>query len=272
MTQSRLMRQHQAAHMSEEVRNAADTIPKVMLTVFVINFTLIFPAILTVVYHCPSLEDALADTTTYPAIYVMRQAMTVPWITAVLVVILVVNVASCIVYLTAVTRDLFAFARDGGLPFSRWLSTIHPKRHIPVNAANVSGVVAVLLSMIYIGSPVAFYAITSLATVALLQCYALSIGCVLWRRINKPHTLPPAQWSLGKWGIPINAIAVAYSIWAFFWSFWPQATPVDAAGFNWASPIFIATLIVALIYYAFRARHRYAGPVTEVAGRRPHVT
>ena len=257
--------------MSEEVKDAASSIPKAMVTIYVVNFVLIFSAILTVCYHVPDLQAALNDPTTYPAIYVLRQSMSNAWILVILTLICLLNIASNIVYLAAVTRDLFAFARDQGLPFSKWLSTVHPKRHIPVNACNFSCAVAVLLSLIYIGSPVAFYAITSLATVSLLQCYCLSIGCVLWRRIVRPETLPPAKFSLGKWGVPINAAAVIYSLWAFFWSFWPQATPVTASGFNWASPIFVLVLIVAMIYFVFRARHRYFGPVTEVEGRTGHT-
>ena len=70
--------------------------------------------------------------------------------------------------------------------------------------------------MIYIGSPTAFYAITSLFTVALLQCYMFSIGSILWRRIRMPETIPEArQFSLGKWGIPVNAVAFVWCMWAF---------------------------------------------------------
>ena len=253
--------------MSEETRDSATSIPQSIMAVFGINFCLIFPAVLTVAYHITDLDAALNDSTTYPAIWVLRQAMGTHWITVILVIILLLNVASNIVYLAAVTRDLFAFARDKGLPFSAWISFIHPKRVIPVNATILSGVIAVLLSCIYIGSPVAFYAITSLSTVSLLQCYCLSIGCVLWRRIRHPETLPHAKFSLGKFGIPINAFAVVYSLYGFFWAFWPQATPVDAEGFNWASVIFVVVLIVALVYFQFRAKHRYFGPVTEVEGR-----
>lgn len=253
--------------MSEEVKEAASSIPKAMIAIYIVNFVLTFPAVVTVCYHVPDLQAALNDPTTYPAIYVLRQSMSTGWITVILVIICLLNVASNIVYLAAVTRDLFAFARDQGLPFSKWLSTVHPKRHIPVNACNLSCIVAILLSLIYIGSAVAFYAITSLLTVALLQCYCLSIGCVLWRRIAQPESLPPTRFSLGRWGVPVNAAAVLYSLWSFFWSFWPQASPVTASGFDWASPIFVTVLIVALIYFAFRARHRYVGPVTEVDGR-----
>ena len=70
---------------------------------------------------------------------------------------------------------------------------------------------------------------------------------VLWRRVYHPGTLPPSDFRLGRWGIPVNAMAVIYSFWAFFWCFWPEATPVDASGFNWSSPIFVSVLIIAMI-------------------------
>ena len=253
--------------MSEEVKDAAKSVPQAMLTIYVVNFVLFFPGILTVVYHIPVLEDALSDPTRYPVVYVLRQALSSGWVTAMLAIILLLDMASNIAYLAAVTRDLFAFARDRGLPFSSWLSELHPSRKIPVNACIFSSCIAVLLSMIYIGSPLAFYAITSLLTVALLQCYAVSIGCVLWRRIAHPETLPPAKFSLGKYGVLVNSLAVIYSIWAFFWAFWPQEYPITAAGYNWASPIFFATLTVAMVLFVFKGRHQYFGPVVAVAGR-----
>ncbi|KAK5694409.1 hypothetical protein LTR17_024831 [Elasticomyces elasticus] len=260
-----------AAHMSEEVRNASASVPKAMLYIYFCNFFLMFPAFLTVCYHIPDIDAALNDSTTYPAIYVLRQSMSPGWVTVILVIILLLNIASNMVYLTAVSRDLFAFARDKGFPFSKWLSTVHPTRKIPQNASTLSCGIAIVLGLIYIGSPVAFYAINSLLTVALLQCYCLSIGCVLWRRIYHPTTLPPSEFALGRWGVPVNALAVLYSFWAFFWCFWPQATPVTASGFNWSSAIFVAVLLIALIYFAFVARHHYVGPVTEVEGRKVHA-
>ena len=160
---------------------------------------------------------------------VMRQALSTTSISVLLALIALLSVASAINYYAAVTRDLFAFARDNGLPFSRWLSTVHPTKHLPIHAAQVSVVTATLLSLIYIGSDVAFYAITSLATVSLLACYTMSIGSVLWRRVYLPHTLPPAEFSLGRWGVPCNAAAVGFGVWSFFWSLWPQSVPVTVS-------------------------------------------
>lgn len=47
----------------------------------------------------------------------------------------------------------------------------------------------------------------------------------------------------------IKALAVLYSPWCFFWSFWPQSIPITATGFNWALVIFVSDIAVALVYY-----------------------
>jgi amino acid transporter len=73
--------------------------------------------------------------------------------------------------------------------------------------------------------------------------YTVSISCVLYRRIAHPDLLPPARWGLGRWGIPINVLGLAYALFSFFWSFWPTYTPVTAEGFNWSVVIFVAVLL-----------------------------
>lgn len=92
---------------------------------------------------------------------------------------------------------------------------IHPKYKAPVNAIYCTAAFSFLLSLIYIGSETAFYAITSLFTVALLQCYMFSIGSILWRRIYLPETIPESSFRLGRWGIPVNAWALLWCAWSF---------------------------------------------------------
>lgn len=262
-----LTKTRQIAHMAEEVQNASRVLPRAMISVYILNFALLFPAILTVCYHMPDLQAGLDDSTTYPAIYVMRQAMSTRWISVLLAVIAVIAFVSAINYFAAVTRDLFAFARDHGMPFSEWLGTIDSRKNLPIHAGQLSTVIAALLSLIYIGSPVAFYAITSLCTVSLVGCYTMSISSVLWRRIYLPHTLPPSQFSLGRWGVACNLCAVIFGTWSFFWSFWPQTSAVTASSLNWASPIFCSVLVFSVCHYYWKARHVYLGPVRKVEGR-----
>lgn len=194
--------------------------------------------------------------------------MSTGWVTVVLCITALLLIFSNITYLAAASRDLFAFARDKGLLFSSWLSMVDKCRPMPTNACILTCGISICLGLIYIGSIVAFYAIISLFTAALLQCCCLSIGCLLWCRINLSETLPPAQFSLGNFGTAINALAVTYAVWAYFWGFWPQMFPVTKISFNWASVIFVAVLILVMAYYGILGRKQYTGPVTLVEGRR----
>ncbi|ATY64228.1 GABA permease [Cordyceps militaris] len=260
-----------AVHMAEEVRNASSSVPRVVLSVFGINFFLNIATVVTLCYHMPDVSVALAEPTMYPAIWVLRQSMSDTWLTVLLVVQCIFLLFSNFSYLAAVSRDLFAFARDKGLPCSAWLAKVDKERKIPVNAYYLTGIFAALLSLLYLGSPVALYAIGSLLACAIMQCYCFSISCVLWRRIYHPETLPHAPFSLGRLGVPINVVAVLVVVWSFFWAFWPQEYPVTPSGFNWSVAIFVPTVAVALVYYVVKGRYEYEGPVVLVEGRKKHL-
>lgn len=85
----------------------------------------------------------------------------------------------------------------------------------------------------------------------------VSIACVLHCRICRPTLLPKAQWSLGRAGIAANVAALAYSTFAFFWSFWPNLSTVSFEEANWAIVIFPATLLAAKIDWDLRGKHVY---------------
>lgn len=238
-----------------------------MISVFGINFVLNLLTVFTITYHIPDIATALDDNSTCPAIWVLKQSMSKTWLTVLLVVQCIFILFSNISYLAAASRDLFAFARDQGLPLSAWLSKVDRDRKIPINTYILSTTFASLLSFIYIDNPVALYTIGSLLCCAIMQCFCFSISCVLWRRIFYPETLPYARFSLGRIGIPTNALVVVFVVWGFFWSFWPQTSPVTAAEFNWSVAIFVPTFVVALVYYLCEGRHVYDGPVALLEGK-----
>lgn len=121
-----------------------------------------------------------------------------------------------------------------------------------------------LLSLINIGSTVAFNAIVSLQLSSLMITYVVSVACVLYRRLNHPELLPKARWSLGRMGPAINGIALVYSSFIFFWCFWPLGTPVTLESFNWAILLFMTVLIASLATYFIKGRRVYVGPVALV--------
>jgi amino acid transporter len=64
---------------------------------------------------------------------------------------------------------MFAFARDRGLPAADFLSYVRPGWDIPLNSILVSMCITALLSLINLGSTVAFNAIISIGVVSLLS-------------------------------------------------------------------------------------------------------
>jgi amino acid transporter len=253
------------AHMAEEVTDAGRNVPNAMFWAYVSNGILGFILIITYNFTMTDVDAALNDPTEYPFIWLFRQAVSTGGVNALTIIILILVIASNISFNASTSRQTFAFARDKGLPFSSWIGKVHPTLHIPANAVALTCICSCLLALINIGSSTAFNAIISLQVCALMFSYTISISCVLFRRLYHPELLPQARWSLGKWGIPINAIGILYSIFAFFWSFWPNQTPVDAESFNWAIVLFAGTMIICGTMYFVHDRKVYTGPVVDVS-------
>lgn len=250
--------------MSEEVRDAGRFVPLAIVWGFAINGLLGIIMAITVLFATPSLNDALNDPTGFPIIYVFKQATSTAGVNGLTACILVPVILSTILFNVSTARQTFSFARDKGLPFSSWISKIDPKRKIPVNAIMLSCMIGALLSLINIGSSTAFNAIISLNVGSLMYSYTISIGCMIWRKLYRPHTLPPRRWSLGKYGLGINIVGLMYVMFGFFWSFWPGTTPVTLDTFNWSVVLFVGFLIISSTIYIFKGRHEYVGPVMDV--------
>lgn len=143
------------------------------------------------------------------------------------------------------------------------LLQISPTFTVPLNALFLSLIIVSLLSLINIGSSVAFNAIMSLGTAALLSSYIISISCVRLRRW-RDQPLPPARWSMGKFTPVIDSISILVLMVIFVFSFFPVTRHVTAQSMNWSIVIFSGVTLFAMAYYHAYARKVYRGPVERV--------
>lgn len=83
-----------------------------------------------------------------------------------------------------------AFARDGGLPFSRYLARVHKRLDVPLEALGLTTAVVTIFGLIFLGSTSAFNAIVSASVVALGVSYGIpiTINCLRGRK-----QLPPTR-------------------------------------------------------------------------------
>lgn len=250
--------------MSEEVKNASRYVPVAIAWGYFGNGILAVIVIVGLIFALPSVPDALRDDSGFPFLYVLRNIVSLSGVNALCAVILIPVIFSNILFNASTARQTYAFARDRGLPFSSWISHVDRRRRIPVRAIALSCIISGLLSLINIGSQVAFNAIISLNVAALMYTYAVSISCVIYRKVCCPETLPQRRWSLGRAGLLINIVGLLYVLFALFWSFWPPAPSTTAKDFNWSVVIFVSIFALSLLMYIFQGRRHYVGPVAAV--------
>jgi amino acid transporter len=113
-----------AAHISEEVRDAGLVIPRAMVISFFVNGFLGVIALVTFLFCIPSVYDALNDSTGYPILYVLRSSMSNETVTGLMAILLILMTASNIDFAASASRQIFALARDKGLPSSTWIAHV----------------------------------------------------------------------------------------------------------------------------------------------------
>ncbi len=205
--------------MSEELQDAAYTLPRILTAATAINGGLMFimcehsrcipirlygtcaKSSFSGITFCYTLGDGsilTEDTTGYSLISLFYQATgSFAATNAMTSIVIILSFFTCITIMAGSSRQLFAFARDRALPFSSWATAVRPGYDVPVNSVLTIFGLAVVLSLINIGSTLAFSIITSLGTGTLTLSYIITIGLVVWRKITGRPPLP-SRFNMGK--------------------------------------------------------------------------
>ncbi|KAL1652677.1 hypothetical protein SLS61_004657 [Didymella pomorum] len=252
------------AHMSEEVRNASHVIPRAMMWTWLGNGILGWIMAITFAFCVGDTMSVLLTPLGSQQVQVFLDTTgSKASATGLTCITLVIGIFACVAVMATNSRQLFAFARDSGVPFSESLSQVSPRFGVPLNSSYVTIIFVLLLSLITLGSAVAFQQVLALGVSAMLTTYMISISCVALKRI-RGEPLLPSKFNLSKWGLPINIIAVLFLFFLWIFAFFPTVPSPAPADMNWAILGYGSVIIFALVYYVFRGRYRYVGPVEYV--------
>lgn len=106
-----------------------------MVATALTNYIAGFIMLVTLVFCIGDLDAALESPTQQPYVEILLNATQSKAATLTLVSIIFVLLVACAVNnVTSSSRQLWSFARDGGLPFSHWLAYVRPGMDVPVNA------------------------------------------------------------------------------------------------------------------------------------------
>ncbi|HWC78334.1 MAG TPA: amino acid permease [Pseudonocardiaceae bacterium] len=155
----------------------------------------------------------------------------------------------CLAVQTAAIRMIFAMARDNRLPFSRALGRVSPRARTPIVPALVTGVLTIALLVVNIGNQRVFYILTSVAIILFYIPYLMVTAPMLVRRLRGSWPRPEhgPYFSLGRWGLAVNAFAVLYGAAMIVNLAWPRPAVYgnDHWYFQWGAVVF--TVLIALI-------------------------
>ncbi|KAH7088145.1 GABA permease [Paraphoma chrysanthemicola] len=257
-----------AVHLAEEVADSARTTPRAMVATTVVNICIGFIMLVTVFSTMGSNPSAVLDTSFGQAwVQVMYNATESTVATSIMTAVVCILLLLCSVnQVTCSSRQLFSFARDNGLPCSAWLSRVPQGHDVPINAVMFTLFTTSLLSLLLIGSTVAFNILISSSFICVFSSYLVVIGCMLRKRILKEPLLP-APFSLGKAGFAINAGAITYIMFDMVFLLFPIMPNPSLIDMNWAIVLLLGGASLAMVYYHLHGKHRYEGPVTYVKQR-----
>ena len=114
-------------HLSSEMKDAPRKVPQSMVLSVLVNALLAFAFVLVLLFFMGDPVAALTTTTGYPVIEIYLQATGSTTGATVLTCFIIVPATVCQFSIFAsVTRLVWAFARDKGLPFSSFFSVVRP--------------------------------------------------------------------------------------------------------------------------------------------------
>jgi amino acid permease (GABA permease) len=244
-----------SAHMTEETRNAAIAGPRgIVMSVLV---SVIAGWILLI-----GVTSAIQDYTKEVAVVVPPAAIFIDAagknLGLVLLFIVVVAQFYCgMSSVTANSRMIYAFSRDGAMPGSNFWHRINPRTRTPTNSIWFAAVGAFILGLPYLYSVVAYFAVTSIAVIGLYIAYGLPILL----RLRAGSSFVPGPWQLGRWSRPVGIIAVAWIVFIAILFCLPQAAPGNNfTTFNYAPVAVGVVLLFSGGWWLISAKNWFKGP------------
>lgn len=161
----------------------------------------------------------------------------------------------------AASRMVFAFSRDGAIPFAATWRRVSPRSKTPVAAVWLSVSAALVLAAPSLYSPTAYAAVTAINVIGITPAYAIPV----YLRLRAGGRFQPGPWNLGRFSGVIGWTAVTWVVCVTVLFCLPQVSPITATSFNYAGVALVAVLVLAWVLWITKGRRSYKIPYTSGA-------
>jgi amino acid transporter len=255
-----------SAHMSEETRQASRSAAVGVVMSVVMSIVFGWILLLAVTFAVPDVAGTIGAGA-FDVTYIWQHSMSTRWAEFLLLIACVAQFVCGLASLTAASRMMFAFSRDGAVPGRSLWRKVSVRNRVPTNAVIAIAVLSWALMLPTLANGAVGYLVgTSVAVIGLYIAYAVPIF-LRWRAGD---AFQAGAWTLGRHYRWINPIAVLWILVVCILFLMPT-TPTGIpwkTGFDWNvvnyAPITVGSVLLAVgIWWMVSARRWFKGPIVQ---------
>jgi amino acid transporter len=198
-----------SAHMSEETRGASRAAAIGMVMSVVVSVFFGFILLVAITFAIPPHSDlAVVQASGFDVKYIWQTATSTKWAEFMLIIACVAQLFCGLASVTSASRMMFAFSRDGAVPFHQTWRRLSVNR-VPYMAVIAIGVLAWALMIPTWRNNFAGYAVgTSIAVIGLYIAFIIPV----FLRLRQGGAFEHGAWSLGNHYRWIDALAIFWVV------------------------------------------------------------
>jgi amino acid permease (GABA permease) len=245
-----------SAHMTEETHTAARSGPRGIVMSIVVSLVAGWILLIGVTFAIQNYHGELGSSTGVPPAQIFIDAVGVTGGKLLLLIAIGAQLFCGMSSVTANSRMIYAFSRDGALPGSDLWHRVNKRTRTPTNAIWLAAAGALILGLPYLWNNAAYAAVTSIATIGLYIAYVTPT----YLRLRLGDRFERGPWHLGRWSRVVGIIAVTWVVIITILFVLPAASPITWTTFNYTIVALAVVIGYAGISWLVSARHWFKGP------------
>ncbi|SHM93057.1 amino acid permease [Actinacidiphila paucisporea] len=245
-----------SAHMTEETHDAANAGPRGIVMSILVSLAAGWILLIGITFAIQDYGGELGTSTGVPPAQIFIDAVGDTGGKLLLLVAIGAQFFCGMSSVTANSRMIYAFSRDGALPGSQVWHRINKRTKTPTNAVWLAAGGAFLLGLPYLWNATAYAAVTSIAVIGLYIAYVLPV----FLRLLQGDRFARGPWHLGRWSRPVGVVAVVWTGFITVLFMLPTTSPVTSKSFNYTPLAVLLVIGFAGSWWLVSARKWFAGP------------
>ncbi|KAG2050419.1 amino acid transporter [Suillus hirtellus] len=254
-----------SVHMSEEASNAATAIPWAIISSIAMSAILGWGINVSLAFCMGTdLNAILTSPIGQPMAQILYNSLGKSGALALWCFVILAQYMMGSSCLLVGSRQTFAFARDGALPFSQYLYQINGYTRTPVNTVWFDATLALAIGLLAFAGT---QAIDAVFTIAVTASYVSYITPIATRFVFK-NDFKPGPFHLGRLSFPIATIAVSWMIFMIIIFFFPSTAQINAQAMNYTVVVLGGYMSLSVFWYycpVYGGVHWFNGPKSNFA-------